>query len=149
MLKILLVLTFTLTGCFSPPTLPKAHDFQKSWTIPSTFDQTWSATVELFAERGWHIDTLEKDSGIIGTDWLTIGRQSVFADCGTPGLLYPLRREVKFNVFVLGVATGHSLTVNARFRELRMFNSQRTYHNCTSTGQLETEIYEQILAKVR
>ena len=135
-----------LTGC---ATAPKVHEFQKTWTVPSTYDKAWSATVQLFAENGWPITTIEKDSGIIVSDWVSLGTQSGHADCGSAGLAIVQRREAKFNVFIQESDSGPVLTVNTNFRELRSFDNQSFYADCTSTGSLEAHLHSQILARIK
>lgn len=146
MLKAILVMTVLLTTCV---TAPKVHEFQKTWTVPSTYDQAWSATVQLFAENGWPIATLEKDSGIIVSDWVNLGTQGGHADCGSPGLAIVQRREAKFNVFIQDNESGPILTVNTNFRELRSFDNRSFYTDCTSTGSLESNLHSQILARIK
>ena len=146
MTRVLVVLAVLVLGCATPP---QSHIFKKTWTVPGTFEETWSATVQLFAEKGWPIATLEKASGIIVSDWVSIGTQSPYADCGTPGIATIQRREAKFNVFIRKGDSGPSLTVNANFRELRVFDSQSFYQDCTSTGALESELHALILQRTR
>jgi len=146
MLKSVLAMTVLLTAC---ATAPKVHEFQKTWAVPSTYDQAWSATVQLFAENGWPIATLEKDSGIIVSDWVNLSTQGGHADCGSAGLAIVQRREAKFNVFIRDGASGPVLTVNTNFRELRSFDNRSFYADCTSTGSLEAQLHSQILARIK
>jgi hypothetical protein len=146
MWKPALVLTVLLPACVTAPTV---HEFQKTWTMPGSFDQTWTATVQLFAENGWPIATLARDSGIIVSDWVDIGTEGNFTDCGSAPLAVALQREAKFNVFIRDAATGPTLTVNANFRELRSFNQQTVYADCTSMGVLEAQLHDQILERAR
>jgi hypothetical protein len=150
MWKLTIVLIIILTGCKKAVT-PSFHEFEKTWTVPSTFDQTWEATIELFAARGWPIEVLEKDSGIIASDWVRIHNQDGYADCGEAGWGIGVgRREVEFNIFVKrDMQEGPRLTVNCNFRELRIYSgyysTNRSFTECNSTGKLEAEIYAQIL----
>ncbi len=146
MLKTILALTLLLTACATPPQI---HEFQKTWTVPSDYDQTWSATVQLFAENGWPIATLEKDSGIIVSDWVNLGTQGGHADCGSPGLAIVQGRESKFNVFIQDDESGPILTINTNFREKRSFDNQSFYSACTSTGSLESSLHSQIMARIK
>lgn len=141
----LALLLALLVGCATPP---KVYEFDKSWVVESEFDEIWSATVELFAERNWPISTLEKDSGIIVTDWVSVGMEGEYADCGQPGLAVVRRREVKFNVFIRK-GDQIALTVNTSFRELRRFDYQSFYSECNSTGALEAEVHQLVLQRVR
>lgn len=147
MLKPFLVLTLCLVSC---ATAPQVHEFQKTWTVQSSYDKTWSATVQLFAEHGWPISTLEKDSGIIVSDWvrLNAAEAAEFADSGNSGLAYVRSREAKFNVFIQDAGSSPSLTVNTSFREQRSFDTQVWYQECTSLGVLEAKVYGEIVSRV-
>jgi hypothetical protein len=146
MLKAIFVIPVLLSAC---ATEPKAHEFQKTWTVPTTYDQAWSAAVQLFAENEWPIATLEKESGIIVSDWINIGLKSGHADCGSPGLAGVDRREAKFNVFLKDYESGTALTVNTNLRELRIFDHRSVYRDCTSTGSLESNLHSQLLAMIK
>jgi len=117
--------------------------------MPCNFDQAWSATVQLFAENGWPIATLERDSGIIVSDWVDIGTGGEYSDCGSAPLAIVVGREAKFNVFIRDAASGPSMTVNASFRELRSFNEQTAYSDCTSLGVLEAKLHSDILDRAK
>lgn len=75
--------------------------------------------------------------------------QGGYADCGSPGIAIIQRREAKFNVFIRGGEAGPSLTVNTSFRELRLFDRQTFYQDCTSTGALEAELCSQIVERAK
>ena len=148
MLKPFLVLALCFASCATPPQI---HEFQKTWTVPSSFDKTWSATVQLFAEHGWPIDTLEKDSGIIVSDWIQLNgsESAAFVDSGNAGLAYVRSREAKFNVFIQNEGANPSLTVNTNFREQWTFDQQVWYQECTSLGVLEARLHEEIVNLVQ
>lgn len=142
MTRLLLLFCFVLTSCATPPGIYK---FNRSWSMPTTFDATWDATIEIFAENNWPITTLEKDSGLIVSDWVRDERSSGCADCGKPGLQSVLLRQVRFNVFVRDDPSGPSLTVNTAFREQRRFGDQLPYFvDCNSTGRLEKALHDSI-----
>jgi len=117
--------------------------------MPCNFDQAWSATVQLFAENGWPIATLERDSGIIVSDWVDIGTEGDYTDCGSAPLAIVLGREAKFNVFIRDAGSGPSLTVNASFHELRSFNERTIYSECTSLEVLEAKLHGEILDRAK
>jgi hypothetical protein len=78
----IIVLSFS-TSCV---TAPKYHSFEKSWTMPSDYDVVWEAIIEFFAENNWPIDTLEKASGIISSEWVGLPRKTEICDCGGSGI---------------------------------------------------------------
>jgi hypothetical protein len=122
-------------------TAPKVHDIDKKLRLRASFDQTWTALIEVFADRSWAIATLEKDSGIITTDWMGLDEDSPFADCGSAGIASVMRREIRFNVFVRDAEVDTHVTVNATFREERRFDNKDWFVDCTSTGRVESLIH--------
>ena len=83
-----------LPACVSAP---KSYSFKKSWSIGTDFDSAWTATVQLFAENNWPVATLEKDSGIIASEWVTIPHKNDACDCGSAGLLVTVHRRQNLN----------------------------------------------------
>jgi len=140
--KTIPALALVLASCATPPQI---HHFDKSWDMPSSFDKTWTATVEVFAEKGWPIANIEKDSGLIASEWVRLNANDGFADCGSPGLAISESREVKFSVFVKDGTSSPRLTVNTQFREHRRLDTSRFIQDCTSYGTLEARIRRQIL----
>lgn len=80
------VAVLALWGCASAPV---QRDIQRASLVEGAdFDSTWAAVVQVFAERTWSIDNLERDSGIITTDWMmTDALSDAYMDCGSAGLL--------------------------------------------------------------
>lgn len=146
-MKSLLLTLGLLASCASAP---QVHEFQKTWTMTSDFDRTWAATVEVFAEHGWSIATLEKASGIIVSEWLHLNAADAaeFYDRGNSGLATTRTREAKFNVFVRQNGADVTLTVNASFREQRSFDQSVWYQECTSLGALEARLYSLIAERL-
>lgn len=58
-----------MTACVKtlppPPPQPKT-------TLSSSFDDVWESVLDLFAERGWGITVIEKDSGVITSEDLRV-----------------------------------------------------------------------------
>lgn len=127
-----------LAGCV---TAPKVHQFEKTWTLECDFNEAWAATVQLFAEKNWPIANLEKASGLISSDWVSVNLGDGMADCGSAGLAIAHQAQGKFNVFLRDTSSGPSVTVNTSFRQLRSFDNTQWYQDCTSTGVLEATVF--------
>ena len=58
-----------MAGCAKtlppPPPQPKT-------TLSSSFDEAWESVIDLFAEEGWGISVIEKDSGVITSEDLKV-----------------------------------------------------------------------------
>ena len=80
-------------------TLPKYRPPEVE-IIQRPFDDVWASLVSHFALQGWSIAVLEKESGIIGTDIVSVDRGLVH--CGTPGFLHhEVSRKGKLTVMAV------------------------------------------------
>jgi hypothetical protein len=125
---------------------PKTYTFDKMFNHTADFDKVWTAVIETFGELNLPVENMEKDSGLIVTDWISVaeGKKACdYCDCGGAGLVWVARgTEGKFNVFVKRMESGGcSITVNTSFRQLRQSDAGGSkYATCNSSGQLETRI---------
>lgn len=133
------VVLLAAAACFAiaSATAPKAHEVRRQSTIKASFDEAWDAVIDVFANRSIPVATLEKDSGLIVSEWgSVIGWESV-RDCGSPGIAVVKRDVGKFNVRVKRVAEGVKVTVNSHFKQVRDFDGIVSEEQCNSTGQIE------------
>ena len=144
-----LVLVVMAAGmlCASCAAPPVATEFDDSATFDHSFDDVWTAVIEVFADNMWAIDALEKDSGLITTDWLGIGGQwSEYADCGKDVGTVLTTNAVKFNVFVKQAGPSVVIRVNCMFEKVQ--TSLYGDMNCLSKGYLEAKILAQVNGKL-
>jgi len=66
----ILTLIFVLTGCATAPQLIKneAYDYKISRVFNSDFERNWATIIKVMEAHP--ITTIEKDSGILLTDWV-------------------------------------------------------------------------------
>ena len=117
----------------------------KTATIPADLDTTWSAVIDVFSERDWAIDNMDKASGLITTDWMRMEPRlaDIVADCGINNGSF--RTMVRFNVRVKPQGEATSVTVNTAFRSVGGVVSPV---DCTSRGGLEREIHRDLTKRV-
>ena len=141
----LLLATVLLAGC-TPIQPPQRHSFDPTHHISASEDVTWDAVIAVFGERTWPISTLERVSGFIATDWLSVSERTDVLDCG--GNRYAQNRgQVRFNVVVKADSDAvTALTVNAAMRGPQpvVLGSGGGVLTCFSTGVLEAEIAEAV-----
>ena len=136
--------------CAASASKPSQHAVQSAATINASYDATWSAVIDLFTEHNWTIQTIDKSSGFITTDWLNLGDDAAhFADCGNAPLATTAITAVRFNVRVKPSAGGTDVVVNDSFRQGRAFGNNSAVVECTSTGALETRIHGEIDSRVQ
>jgi hypothetical protein len=115
---------------------------------------TWNAVIDVFGERLWAIDNMEMASGLITTDWMSVGEQDAleYMDCGIATRYGNMPEEpivgdqVRFNIVVRDATDGTTVTVNALMRALSDIDA--SVRDCVSTGLLEREIHEQVAGRV-
>ena len=89
-------------GCVAVP--PSHQSIRKSQVFADTDPAVvWSSIINLFAENNWTITTLEKESGIIVSDWIHFPKFEAedLADCGRPNWSsFPKGRSLRFNLYL-------------------------------------------------
>jgi hypothetical protein len=138
---------FFLWSC---ATAPVPRQIVNSFQIDKPFDLVWSAVIETFAELQLPIMNMEKDSGLIVTDWIELVGQdnSGYCDCGGLGINIEVNRVGKFNVFVKK-ASGDSceIKINTSYQQTIKFGDLVSKRNCISTGKLEKEFFDLVSSK--
>lgn len=125
---------------------PGRHSVNSTATIPASYDATWNALIDLFAERNWAIQNLDRSSGLITTDWMTIDEK--YADCGGSGLATVQGTGVRFNVRVKNDDSRSSdVSVNATFRQTRSFDGRTGVVDCVSNGTVEAFVHRAVDAR--
>jgi len=147
-LSVLTVLTcLLLFGCGAAP---KLRTIVNSFSIEADFETVWVAVIETFSDMQFPIDNMEKDSGLITTDWISFPDR--YADCGKLGILdTALETNGKFNAFLKRVTENScELRVNCSFQlTYTAYGSEREHRKgCVSTGEWEADFYKLILSKI-
>ena len=142
-------------GC---ATAPAPRQIIKAFPIEASFDDAWQAVIESFAEMNLPIANMEKDSGLITTDWEIYPRGkagNVYCDCGGLGLNMEIERRGRFNVFVRRL-TEYSceLKVNCIYNQriqpaMAEGSTGLTSRNCVSTGKLKAVMFEIVESKLK
>jgi hypothetical protein len=127
---------------------PKQHAVEKGTRIDGNVEQTWAAVIEVLAEYNWLIQNLEKESGLIATDWMGIPLSSPYVDCGTPGMVNVTGRSMRFNVLLRPAGPGTSMTVNVAAVQTQSNDSGVYRVECTSTGQMERRLHRAVARAV-
>jgi hypothetical protein len=136
-----ILLAVTL-GCIS---IGSGHDEETRRKVVyqnADFDAVWSATIQTFGDMGLPIASLEKESGLITTDWILVDDPRVTMDCGEN----PRNPEVRFNVYIQRTNLGAEMTITTAMRALR--EDGTTLQRCESTGAYEEEIQGRVRRKV-
>lgn len=126
-------------------TAPTTRKVQTSASVPVGYDLAWEALIDLFDERGWSIQGMDKASGLITTDWLSLGSDAeAYADCGSAPLAQTIETAIRFNVRVKGDDDSVDVNVNTAIRTVREFDGRTRKIDCVSTGAVEQMIHQQV-----
>jgi hypothetical protein len=146
-----LLIFLLLASCASSP-VPR--QIQNSFPIDQPFEKVWQAVIETFAELNLPIMNMEKASGLITTDWISFrGQKNETGYCSCGRARFPLsevERAGKFNVYVKKIDEDScEIKVNSVFEKTAAYEDVVEKQFCVSTGKLEKEIYDLVLAKAR
>lgn len=137
-----------LVGC---ATTPEPRQFDRQIVVDADFATVWDALVEMFGERVWVIDNLDRESGIVTTDWMLANDEAhSYMDCGS-GFFDSDRDHVfRFNVILRESGSETSVTVNSAHRTTRypLGEEPGELVTCVSTGVLERMIHEDLRERV-
>lgn len=98
--------------------------------VSASFERTWRATIDVFAERNIPIATIDKTSGLIATTALSIDAPKdtvlTWADCGATtgigGVEFTATRAT-YNVLVRGDAPRSTVKVTVRWAFWQSFGA--------------------------
>jgi hypothetical protein len=124
---------------------PAQHNVKRSARIDHSFDDTWSALIDVFADHSWAIDKVDKASGLITTDWMSLGLDGdTYADCGSAPLADKSPTQVRFDVRVKPDGDAASITINTTFRQARSIADAHGVVDCSSRGSVEALIRREV-----
>ena len=139
MLKALLTGFTVLTlGCASVyvPVTDNANDWYRP--IDAEYNEIWNAVVEIAGKKGWRLDVVDRDSGILTTAILYNEFPFDWIDCGEKGGPMWLIRTVQYQLSIL-VREGHvGIKVRAAAMWHDNFVDMSILRACTSLNGIET-----------
>lgn len=124
MKRVAIVSAALLSSCggYTPPQPPSPSDATQ---VNASMGRTWDAVIDLFAARTVPITTIERVSGLIVTERLSVGREDglAWADCGkTSGFMtatvHIAPNNGTYNVLVRGDSTRSSVKATVRWVHL-------------------------------
>ena len=117
---------------YTPPPPPPPREATQ---VIASFGQTWDAVIDEFADRNIPIRTIERASGLVATEQLTVSPDvSGDADCGHFGS-YPPRPPTHaiYNVLVRGDSVRSTVKVTMRW----MYIAEKTSIECSTRHRWE------------
>lgn len=137
-----IVAAFLVSACQAVP--PAPAPVRDATSVAASFDATWDATIDHFAENNIPIATIERASGIIATTELRVDSETAeeSSDCGTgQGVSVDMRfhaTSAVYNILVRG--DERASTVRATVS----WTNPSANFECHTTGVWETRTEEAI-----
>lgn len=138
-----------LAGCTTIPPAPAPT--RAPSPVAASFDRTWSAAVDIFAEKNIGIRTIDRASGLIVGDPMSVeGKNTTtpyeFADCGQDMFEgHPWPTVAIYNVRVKGDTAASTILVSVRW--LRQLGGESL--TCTSKGVWESQFEESVRTRAQ
>ena len=111
------VMLLAATACASAPIARNFDDVADYRAV--SFAEIWDIVVDMSGERNWAIESLDRDSGSISTDW-TRSDDVSYRDCGSAGFRATDSDHMgRFSVLVRETANGVSVRVATSWRVTR------------------------------
>jgi hypothetical protein len=140
-----------LAGCATAP--PRSYEISNSRTFIAGQEQMFQRALDTTARNQLYVKISDRRNGVLNVERSIVAPSRTggvydWADCGSLSLLeQPVSQLVELNVVVepVGQGGGSKVTLNTHFSELRQDVRRVAYRvNCTSTGQLEHELLQQL-----
>lgn len=153
MKKLLLLAVVAFVGCATVPVQQTA--VVNSFVIDKPFAKVWGAAVATFAEKSLPVKTIEKDSGLITTDFVVFA-DGYYADdqiksvSRRPSVLMGCWNRGRYSVSYYATAIDDNRTKISITPHIEAFeyNVTKSWHVCRSAGVIEKELYDAIIAKL-
>lgn len=154
-------LSVLVAGCAAPSvTPPSASSGDHVDTYRADFLEVWEHAVDWFAINNIPIKNIERDSGIISSDY-SLGSDFSQVDCGTvdPGGMHILiDQSVTANINVLVRERSGEVSVQPNVFGQGVFTFRNSWDNrltetlrvdrCVSTGELERSLHSHIQSRM-
>ena len=130
------------TACASAPV---ERDFEPLADYRgASFTEVWDLVIDVFRGRNWAIESLQRDSGIITTEWVRTDNES-YRDCGSAGFRASHSDHTgRFRVVVRETVDGVSIRVTTSWRAVRNDARAIGIMECLSTGISERELHRDV-----
>ena len=144
---IALVLLSIFAGCsrYRPP---ETRVVSNKTTFGVPFDKVWSAVVQIFAEFNLPLTTIDRSSGLIVADKVSVSPEYVDCGRGAEWVMTPGQVLGTYNVFVLGDTLGTTVSINMRFSRYATVLGEPIKLECVSTGVFEKKVFEGVAARL-
>ncbi len=145
--RALVAVVLLLPACYSykpPPPAPLTP--REALEVDASQGQTWDAVIDFFAARSIPIRTIERASGLLASDALSIGPgEAVWASCGVFANDTLRPNWAIYNVLVRGDSTFSTIRTTVRWTYVE--EKENRSRECTSTHVWERQMEDEVKSK--
>ncbi len=130
------------TACASAPAVRDIESLANYRGV--SFTEAWDLVVGEFTNRAWAIDNLERDSGIITSEWTSAEGDlyGSYRDCGSAGFRANFSNyRGRFHAVVREIDDGVSVSLTTSWEATRNSSNSISIVACLSTGLLELDLH--------
>ena len=130
------------TACATAPVVRDIESLDNYRGV--SFTEAWDLVVGEFANRGWTIESLERDSGNITSEWVSAEGDlyESYRDCGSAGFRANFSNyRGRFHAVVREIDDGVSVSLTTSWEATRSATNSIGIVGCLSTGYLELDLH--------
>lgn len=132
----------SMCACASQP--PAATAPRPATSVSASFGRSWDAVIDVFAEHNIPIRNMERASGLIVTDAMSVTKSDwEYADCGTIIGMPRRPTTVSYNVLVRGDSMASTVKVTPRW--VQVLDATKS-EACGSRGTWESAFESRVKA---
>lgn len=136
--KVIWALAAAACAGYQPPPSPTPRD---GTDISAPFGRTWDSVIDEFADRNIPIATIERASGLVATEQLTVGHEArEEADCGQLNGRRLFPTHAIYNVLVRGDSARSSVKATMRWARVTNDGSE----TCTTLHRWEAALEDRV-----
>lgn len=113
----------------------------RNFDVP--YDEVWNAAIAALGELDLPISTLEKESGVLATDWILLDGAGTFMECDGD----VRSEEGRYNVLVRQVTGGTQVRITTSYRAIAETGAAAV--RCGTTGEMERRILGRVEERVQ
>jgi len=148
-----------ITGCAEITELLKPTPVQDTEVIQGSFDNVWKATISALTEMGLPIKLIDKESGLITTEFVQLSRSEINDIASPPYFKHrwtegkyttykPSWTEGKYNLNILATSSDENATKVKIVLHIEVFEPEEGWEICPSRRVIEKRIFDFIKARI-
>lgn len=136
-----------LTGCATTEIVapPPIHDTE---VVQGSFENVWRAILTALTETRLPLKLIEKESGMIVTEFVPLRRWEIDDVAETPFVFLATWTEGRYNLNILAEPSDENATKIKVVVHIEAFERDEGWYVCSSKGVIEKRIFDFVKARI-